>query len=166
MRNDAVTRYMRARHLHSLQGMINRMLLLLFALAMPGMAGATQVTAPLIITVSLSKHSVTIQKNTRKSRSVLTAWIIPIAPGTIRPGHYKLLRMKERYRSQGGNVELENVIRTDGNFNLRTTRMFKDWMESGRPAQHTIVMDAETGSLLYTTINHYGLQKTLLRVIP
>ncbi len=120
----------------------------------------------LIITVSLSKHSMTIQKNTRKSRQVLTAWIIPVAAGTIKPGNYKLQRMTDRYQSQGGNVILENVVRTDGNFNVRTTRMFQEWRESGRPAVHAIVLDSETGSLLFTTIRTYGIDKALLRVIP
>lgn len=150
--------------------MTHRFAFLILALALPALAfGARpQVHAPtsLIITVSLSKHSVTIQKNTRKSRQVLTAWIIPIAPGSIRPGNYKLQRMTDRYKSQGGNVVLENVVHTDGNFNLRMTRMFKDWQDSGRPAVHTIVLDAETGSLLFTTIRSYGIDKTLVRVIP
>jgi hypothetical protein len=147
--------------------MLQRFVIFILAFAFCGSAyGAAPVKSSLIVTVSLSKHSVTIQKNSRKSRSVLTAWIIPIAPGSIRPGKYKLVRMTDRYKSQGGNVILENVVRTEGNFNIRTTRMFKEWRESGRPAVHTIVLDAETGSLLFTTIRNYGITNTLLRVIP
>lgn len=147
--------------------MIQRFAIFILALAaaMPAFA-AKPVKASLIITVSLSKSSMTIQKNTRKSRSVLTAWIIPVAPGSLRPGNYKLQRMTDRYKSQGGNVVLENVVRTDGDFNIRTTRMFKEWQQSGRPATKAIVLDAETGSLLFTTIRNYGIDKTLLRVIP
>lgn len=92
--------------------------------------------------------------------------MIPVAPGSIKPGIYKLQRMTDRYKSQDGNVILENVVRTDGNFNIRTTRMFKEWLESGRPAVHALVLDAETGSLLFTTIRNYGIDKTVLRVIP
>ena len=147
--------------------MTHRLAILILALctALPALA-AKPVKASLIITVSLSKNSVTIQKNSRKSRSVLTAWIIPVAAGTLRPGNYKLQRMTDRYKSHGGNVLLENVVRTDGNFNIRTTRMFKEWQQSGRPASKAIVLDAETGSLLFTTIRNYGIDKTLLRVIP
>ncbi len=146
-------------------GMLNRLIIFILAMIFPFYADGAPLKAKLIVTVSLSKNSVTIQKNTKKSKSYLTAWIIPIAKGSIKPGIYKLERMTDRYKSQGGNVILENVVRTDGHFNLRTTRMFKEWRESGRPAVHTIVMDAETGSLLFTTINRLGLENTILRVI-
>jgi hypothetical protein len=147
--------------------MILRLVILILALATAAPAFAAKpVKASLIITVSLSKNSMTIQKNSRKSRSVLTAWIIPVAAGSIRPGNYKLQRMTDRYKSQDGNVILENVVRTDGEFNIRTTRMFQRWQKSGRPATRAIVLDAETGSLLFTTIRNYGIDKTLLRVIP
>lgn len=141
-------------------------LLTALAMALPTYASKSEPPPRLIVTINLSKNSITLQKNTRKSHSALSAWLIPIATGTIKPGEYKLLRMTERYRSQNGNVFLENVLRTDGEFNLRTTRRFEEWIKSERPANHAVVMDAETGSLLFTLVQKSGLKNTLVRVIP
>jgi len=147
--------------------MIHRCLLLILAIALPALASATAPIKPrLIVTVSLSKNTATIQKFTKRGPSELVAQIVPIYPGSVRPGTYKALRMTDRYKSTNGNVTLENVVRIEGEFNIRTSRMFERWVNSGRPAVRAIVLEAETGSLLFTTIRQYGLDKTLIRIIP
>ena len=118
-----------------------------------------------LITVSLSKSLMVIHRKAKNGLVELKAPIVPIAPGTVRPGVFKVLRMTERYKSRNGNVFLENVIRVEGEFNIRTTTMFEHWVNTA-PASRAIVLRAEDGSLLFTTVRKYGLNRTQIRIVP
>lgn len=127
---------------------------------------AITIKPKLVVTISLSKQTMWISKRTGKKLMHVAARTLPVVKGTMRLGTFKPDKMRERFQSAHGNVYLENVIRFDHNKQIRSSRHFAEWQISKRPAARVVVLEPETGSLLYTTIMKVGMDKTQIRIIP
>lgn len=162
--------------MHTRRFLLNLALSLTLMTVLPSLASAALPRATprrpvikppsVVVAISLSKSEMTIKKASRTGTQTLTAPIVPIRPGTIRAGRHRILRMAESYQSRHGNAVLENVIRLTGEFNIRTSRLFHQWVGSNRPANRAIVLEPETGSLLFSTIQQHGMDRTLVVITP
>lgn len=152
-----------------MQQTLNHLILAILLMAFSGGAYAApkKKNAPrLVVTISLSKQILWISKRTNKKLMHLAARTLKVTPGTIRLGTFTPDKMSECFQSPNGNVCLENVIRFDRNKQIRSSDMFHIWQASHRPANRVVVLESETGSMLYTLVAQVGLQKTQIRVIP
>ncbi len=138
------------------------LILILLMAALP--AFAKPATSKVIISVTLSTGAVQVTKFNAKGKFELQGQILPVMGQSLHTGNFKPLKMRERFRSQNGNVMLENVILFDGNRTLRTSRLFERMKLEGRRVSGAIVLEPELGSLVFSTIRQYGLKNTQIRI--
>jgi hypothetical protein len=118
-----------------------------------------------VITVSLSRSTLTIQKVTRHGQRKLLAPIVPVVKGSLRPGTYYPRQLFSNYRTPSGTAVLHNVVRFGRDATIRTSPYFDGWVGSRRPTTHAVVLEPATGRILYDTVKAYGLANTVIQIV-
>lgn len=118
------------------------------------------------LTVSLSKNSATLTKITPQGRRLeLHGWILPVRAESLRLRQpFRPQQMRDRFKSKFGNAVLTDVILFDNNKTLRTSKLFRKMWAAGSKVSGSIVMEPEFGSIVFDTIETYGMDKTVITI--
>ena len=141
-----------------------------FLLALAAFGGALWAApvgarAKVVITIDLTKSQFSIVKASRLGTQVLNGPIIPVHPGSVHLGQFRMTKTYQKYWTRNGSVTLQNVIRFGHNGIIRSSSMFNEWRASKRPATGSIVVDADLGLILYHTVKTFGPGQTIIHII-
>jgi lipoprotein-anchoring transpeptidase ErfK/SrfK len=132
------------------------------AIALLGMATVAQAQPPVDITIDLSEQELFIQ--TPEGQAL---W--PVSTGRkgyyTPPGTYKPYRITEmHYSKKYDDAPMPHSIFFKGGYAIHGTY---DLKRLGRPASHGCVrLHPDDAELLYEIVEYYGMENTIIRIVP